>query len=430
MKQSSLTIALEFLALGSGYAQQKKEDTFAQPTHVEGRRINAEGETTRTFVADYTYYDDGKVKLFEFPDFHVVSGYAFDGDYMVSNCTSHASGYPYYMDCLRYTYEEGKIVHIVHSWDQMNAPENWQYTYDEFGRLKQKDYCEGYEVSYHEHYIYEYDDKCNIVTEGHWTSWTGMKLEKKTVFHYDDSYVLETKLVENYNGTGVMTSSSLTTYTYTPAGDVKEQLTQTLVDEEWVNSSIQRYVFDEQYRVVEQQNGSWSEEDCDWNITKKITFEYEAVEDGYLYTVSFYKKIGEEWVWDVFNNQTILFGSQLKNQQSCLRFFVYEIMAGSGQINQFEFTFVDTPEPNYMNVEDTQQMPCTVHPNPTTGLVTITGKNLKQAEVLNALGQRVATIAGEGNTFSIDIAKLPAGVYFVTVSDTEGRKCVRKVVKE
>ena len=72
----------------------------------------------------------------------------------------------------------------------------------------------------------------------------------------------------------------------------------------------------------------------------------------------------------------------------------------------------------------------TVYPNPTTGLVTINGKDLKQAEVLNTLGQHVATITGEGETLHIDIANLPAGVYFVNVTDKDGRKCVRKVVKE
>ncbi len=71
-----------------------------------------------------------------------------------------------------------------------------------------------------------------------------------------------------------------------------------------------------------------------------------------------------------------------------------------------------------------------VHPNPTHGLVTITGKDLKQAEVINALGQRVATVKGEGEQFTVDISNLPAGVYFVNVTNGEGRKCVKKVVKK
>lgn len=72
----------------------------------------------------------------------------------------------------------------------------------------------------------------------------------------------------------------------------------------------------------------------------------------------------------------------------------------------------------------------TLHPNPTSGLVTITGQDLRQAEVINTLGQQVATATGAGETLQIDIANLPIGVYFVNVTDGEGRKCVRKVVKE
>ena len=72
----------------------------------------------------------------------------------------------------------------------------------------------------------------------------------------------------------------------------------------------------------------------------------------------------------------------------------------------------------------------TIHPNPTTGLVTITGKALKQAEVLNTLGQCVATTQGQGETLQINIANLPTAVYFVRITDEDGRKCIRKVVKE
>ena len=71
-----------------------------------------------------------------------------------------------------------------------------------------------------------------------------------------------------------------------------------------------------------------------------------------------------------------------------------------------------------------------VYPNPTNGRIAISGPTLKQAEVVNALGQRVATAKGKDETLQIDIANLPAGVYFVNITDEDGRKCVRKVVKE
>jgi hypothetical protein len=39
-------------------------------------------------------------------------------------------------------------------------------------------------------------------------------------------------------------------------------------------------------------------------------------------------------------------------------------------------------------------------------------------------------VVGECNELYIDMTMLPSGIYFITVTDKEGRKCVRKVVKE
>ena len=72
----------------------------------------------------------------------------------------------------------------------------------------------------------------------------------------------------------------------------------------------------------------------------------------------------------------------------------------------------------------------TFHPNPTSGTITLSGENLHRAEVVNVLGQQVLSVQGEGNELRIDMAALPAGVYFVNVTDEEGRRCVRKVVRE
>ena len=90
-------------------------------------------------------------------------------------------------------------------------------------------------------------------------------------------------------------------------------------------------------------------------------------------------------------------------------------------VGQTDFTMVEENEAKAF---------ASLHPNPTTGLVTITGKDLKQAEVFNALGQRVATAKGEGERMTVDISALPAGVYMVNITDKDGRKCVKKVVKE
>ena len=86
---------------------------------------------------------------------------------------------------------------------------------------------------------------------------------------------------------------------------------------------------------------------------------------------------------------------------------------------------------DYVGIEENEAAAfATVHPNPTAGKATIVGESLRHAEALNMLGQRVATATGNGNRLTIDLGGLPAGVYFVTVTDEDGRKSVHKVVKE
>lgn len=69
-------------------------------------------------------------------------------------------------------------------------------------------------------------------------------------------------------------------------------------------------------------------------------------------------------------------------------------------------------------------------PNPTSGQITVMGKSLRSAEVVNMLGQRVAIITGDGDELHIDMASLPNGVYFVEIADVDGKRCVKKVMKE
>ncbi|MBO6024981.1 MAG: T9SS type A sorting domain-containing protein [Bacteroidales bacterium] len=71
-----------------------------------------------------------------------------------------------------------------------------------------------------------------------------------------------------------------------------------------------------------------------------------------------------------------------------------------------------------------------IYPNPVSETLHIQCFELEEVQVFNALGQQVLSVQGKGNELSIDMAALPAGVYFVAVTNEDGRKCVRKVVKE
>jgi hypothetical protein len=85
---------------------------------------------------------------------------------------------------------------------------------------------------------------------------------------------------------------------------------------------------------------------------------------------------------------------------------------------------------SFLGINDQDNRSISLHPNPTNGMLTITGDKLCQAEVTNTLGQQTLRVEGKGDELHVDMTALPAGIYFVTVTDEDGRKCVRKVVKK
>ena len=95
-----------------------------------------------------------------------------------------------------------------------------------------------------------------------------------------------------------------------------------------------------------------------------------------------------------------------------------------------ERTAVCYLKPSFLDVGEHQAGFATIHPNPTTGKVTVTGESLQQVDVLNILGQRVLSIQGKGNELQLDLSRLPAGVYTLRVTMEDGSVYSDKVVKE
>lgn len=71
-----------------------------------------------------------------------------------------------------------------------------------------------------------------------------------------------------------------------------------------------------------------------------------------------------------------------------------------------------------------------VYPNPTTGKVIVKGKNLEKAEIYNVVGQKMTSAKFETDKITFNLIDQPVGIYLINVTDKEGRKCIRKVVKE
>ena len=71
-----------------------------------------------------------------------------------------------------------------------------------------------------------------------------------------------------------------------------------------------------------------------------------------------------------------------------------------------------------------------LYPNPTIGVVNIKGERLRQAEIFNSLGQRLALVQSFDDEFSVDMNGLPTGLYYAAIIDAAGRRYTRKIVKE
>lgn len=429
MKKLILTLFSAFIALSMGYAQSIDGMTL-QPTHVIGRRINASGEITKELSSDFSYLENGKLLHYEFPEYAINASYTYSGDFITEEQVFHQGGHPLFYETNLYTYENGQVKTVSHLMSQMGPSVFFVYNYYDDGRLARKDQKSDDDDDYHMHWLYEYEDEGKTVIESYYTSWVsqGMLLRKKTTSQYDDNFILISAYTENYNESSELTSTTQTYYTYTSSGLLEKAITQTLTDDEWVNNSITQYAYDGADHIAEQLDGIWSAENNDWNFNRKITFE--TSENELTYTVSFYKKNGNDWVWDTFNNQTVLFGSNLKAQQRALSYMVYEEMNGHGNINQLVFTLEEMNEPIYLGADEHNYAKCCVYPNPGTGSLKV------EAPVENAVihfynlqGQQVLARPFDFST-EINAEALPSGMYLWEIWHNSQEQASGKWVKE
>ncbi|MBI5539212.1 MAG: T9SS type A sorting domain-containing protein [Bacteroidia bacterium] len=70
-----------------------------------------------------------------------------------------------------------------------------------------------------------------------------------------------------------------------------------------------------------------------------------------------------------------------------------------------------------------------VYPNPATNNIIITGKNIKQIEIYNLLGEKMYSIQSPQITNDIDITSIQKGIYFIKIFDKEN-VYIEKIVKQ
>ena len=137
MKKTILTLISLFMTLGTAFSQNE-DDLIIQPTHVTARRVNAGGEITKEFSSDFSYYQNGKLSGYSFPEYALTASFTYAGDYLTHERIVHEGGYPAYSENNYYTYVDGCIQSVSHLTD-MGLSVFFEYSYDDKGRLERKD---------------------------------------------------------------------------------------------------------------------------------------------------------------------------------------------------------------------------------------------------------------------------------------------------
>lgn len=434
MKKAFLIPVFVLMMALVSFAQSYTE-LMLQPKHVTARKINPSGETTTEYTADFFYGSDGKLLAFSFPTWNMNTSFQYDDSNLTLASTSHTGCDLYYFDSYQFIYDGDLLMSEKHLWDYMNADECYDYYYNDYGRLIRKQRVDPI-TGPQGYWEYEYDDTLWTKTsylhgqyvnpESMW-SWGILQI---TYYQYDEAYTLLSEQTDVIDpNSGETTKSDRILYAYTPSGRLESVIKQTFTDGVWINNNLELCVFDDNGNLVEQHFGQWSDELNDWNITFKIVHSFD--ESTMLYTLSFFKKSSNDWIWGAFGYQTLFFEPELTWQQKCLEQMIYDDCQTPTMMAQIELTMEYTPKPSYMAIDESNDNEFfSISPVPSTGVFFVTGENLKHIDIFDALGKQVASLSTQGNQTSIDLSQQPAGIYFVNVTDNNGRKHAKKIIKQ
>lgn len=109
---------------------------------------------------------------------------------------------------------------------------------------------------------------------------------------------------------------------------------------------------------------------------------------------------------------------------SCNNLYICE--GDQGRIRKVDFN----PNCWPVSVNEHKQVSFSLYPNPSNDDITIAGNNLQTVSIINTLGQIVHWQKASAEKTLVDISSLNVGMYFVTVTDKQGAKVTKKVVKE
>ena len=313
-------------------SSQTPSGFVALPNHVIGRYINSSGVITDQQTADFHYNPDGTLYTFGFPSFNYSSLYYYSNNYLHNIDATYDIFDGHYHGTKDFTYNNGLLqteFTQVMEYTYGNQDYNFTYyTYDDEENLIQKE--DSVEIGLRHRWLYEYENDGKTMIETYYSKYNGYyHLKSVSTYQYDDHHLLQEVVVEEIDNFYQIGEVTKQTYSYTENGKLSSEISQTLVDSIWVNTKIHNIIYDESGAISEQQNGVWSDELGNWEITNRAVHEFSWA--NMTYTVSFYKKSGDSWTWDTFKKQKLFFEPELYWQQQ-------EIVVFVNKATQLEFS--------------------------------------------------------------------------------------------
>ena len=331
MKKLFAIIIIMTISVGA-VSSQTPSGFFALPNHVIGRYINSSGVITDQQTADFHYNPDGTLSTFGFPSLNYNSRYTYSNNYLLNIDATYDIYEGHYHGTKDFTYNNGLLQTeytqlIEYTYD--NRDYNFTYyTYDDEENLIQKEDSTG--IGERHYWLYEYENDGKTMIETYYAKYYGYyHIWSVCTYQYDDHHLLQEVVVEKIDNPYQNGEVTKQTYSYTENGKLSSEISQTLVDSIWVNTKIHNIIYDESGAISEQQDGVWSDELGNWEITNRAMHEFSWA--NMTYTISFYKKSGDSWTWDTFKKQKLFFEPELYWQQQ-------EIVVFVNKATQLEFS--------------------------------------------------------------------------------------------
>ena len=407
-------------------------DTITQPLSIVGTRFDQDGNVVAQHNMEFQYNLDGTLKEMNFP-YHEKTRYAYLGDSIyweqTFNYCFQYQGEDYYW----YYDKDGKLYRMKHVWDEDYWVNQYnRYTYDEWGRLVRRDLDNYSWNSTTSHWEWEYSEDGRVVTENYHY---GNNPQSRYTYIYDDIHTLLSKQYDRYYSNGPV-PRTLTTYTYAPNGKVETEVTQNFNDGLWENASIVEYSYDDKDRITEIRKGPWSQEDQDWNITRRRVFEYR--DEDLRMTVTFLRLADGQWTWDDYTKEDVIFfDPPMKTvHQRQMRFindyfyYHYNDINYFDPVNQLEVTYTLTGIPNYTDVAQCAKSDVAVYPNP--GKEEVTVKAPVERAVVRFYDSQGRLVVSKPFDFSTTVttAGWAPGVYVYEVWHDTAREASGKWIKK